>query len=80
MYITLPQFATHVRGMGYVIIYSNNELGEMIDLHCNRSYQMINNFNLYYVLNNLIRIKLKDKTTFRFMIFLERFKELSKGN
>lgn len=80
MYITLPQFVNHVRGMGYVIIYSNNELGEMIDLQCNRSYQMINNFNLYYVLNNLIRIKLKDKTTFRFMIFLERFKELSKGN
>lgn len=66
--------------MGYEIIYSNKEHGEMIDLQCNRSHQMVNNFNLYYVLNNVIRIKLKDKTTFHFLLFLECFKELSKGN
>lgn len=60
--------------MGYVIIFSNKVLGEMIDLQSNRSYQMLNNFNLYYGLNNLIRIKLKDKTSFHFMLFSGMFK------
>lgn len=74
-YITAIRFPRARYGLSYsvTIIFSNKVLGEMIDLQSNRSYQMLNNFNLYYGLNNLIRIKLKDKTSFHFMLFSGMF-------